>query len=93
MSNSSHLFLQVFFLSIRYSHGDSELSRQLVPELPAVSLMDLYHKASLVFKLTDFGFETTRPGMPDLVPLGHLVSRPAKPLVWNFDNILKKSKG
>ena len=78
---------------VRYMHRGTHLSQQVAPELPPVSVADLYHKASLFFKYNDLGFETPRPGMPDIIPVGHLFVRPPKQLPGDIQEILVKSKG
>ena len=74
-------------------HGGTDLSREVAPELPPISVVNLYQKASLFFKFNDIGFETPRPWMPDIIPAGHILVRPPKPLPGHVDEILTKSEG
>ena len=87
------LQLYLIHLKLRYMHGGTELSKQVAPELPPVSVVDLYQKASLFIKFNDIGFETPRPSMPDIVSVGHSLVRAPKPLPGHIEEILTKSKG
>ena len=74
-------------------HGGTHLSQNAAPELPPISVADLYQKASLFFKYSDFGFEMARPEMPDIIPVGHIFVRPPKQLPHDIKEVLIKSKG
>ncbi len=73
--------------------GGTEVCERYVPEKPALSIEQLTADASLFIKLADHLLETPRPMMPDMVAMGHLMGRPAKPLQGDIKQLMDTSKG
>ena len=68
-----------------------DMSTDYIPELPAVSIVDLLQNASLCILLRDSVLDVTRPVMPDVIPVGTLIGRPAKPLMGDFAELMDSS--
>ena len=69
----------------------TDMSTDYIPELPAVGIVDLLQNASLCILLRDSVLDVTRPMMPDVVPVGTLIGRPAKPLTGDFLEFMDSS--
>ena len=85
-ANTIFNILETFILSTV-----TDMSTEHIPEFPAVSIVDLLQNASLCILLRDSVLDVTRPVMPDVVPVGTLIGRPAKPLMGDFVELMDSS--
>ena len=69
----------------------TDMSTEYIPELPAVGIVDMLQNASLCILLRDSAVDLTRPVMPDVVQVGTLSSRPAKPLTGELLKFMDSS--
>ena len=69
----------------------TDFSSEHIPELPAVSIVDMIQNASLCLLLRDSSINVVRPDMPDVIPVATLMGRPAKPLTGDLKTFMDSS--
>ena len=69
----------------------TDMSTEHIPELPPVGIVDMLKNASLCILLRDSVVDLTRPVMPDVIPVGTLMGRPAKPLTGDLRKFMDSS--
>ena len=69
----------------------TDISSKHVPELPAVGIVDMLQNASLCILLRDNVVDLTRPVMPDVVQVGTLSGRQAKPVTGDLLKFMDSS--
>ena len=74
------------------SFGGEEVSRKYFPELPVTSVNNLLMNASLCFQLRDNALDFVGPSMPDVIPVGSMMARPAQPLTADMQSFMDQSK-
>ena len=74
-----------------YYFGGYEESRRFVPEKPQVGYNDLFLNASLCLQLRDNVIDFIKPLMPDVIPVGSLMAREAKPLQTDLQSYMDQS--
>ena len=68
--------------------GPPDISSKYVPELPPMDVKGLTKNASLCLLMREHLIDFVRPDMPDVIPMGALMGRAAKPLKGAFQTIL-----
>jgi len=71
--------------------GGLDASRELVPDMPEKGYSELLMKASLCLQLRDNVMDFIRPEMPDVIPIGSVMARPAKPLPEDMQKFMDDS--
>ena len=69
----------------------TDMSTKHIPELSAVGIVDMLQDASLCILLRDSVVDLTRPVMPDVIQVGTLMGRPAKPLTGDLRKFMDSS--
>ena len=65
---------------------------EFVPEKPYISLIELYRKASLLLYDTHVAIDYPRPSLPHVIPMGGMITRPAKPLPEGLESFIRNSR-
>ena len=71
--------------------GEEEVSSKYCPELPVVSVDDLFQNASLCFQLGSV-LDFIQPTMPDQILVGSIMARPGAPLADDLQSLMDRSK-
>lgn len=81
-----------YYNYIKLSPNSDSLVSKYAPEKPFVTLNYLTGQSEIWLVATNMPLDYPMPTMPNVIPIGGLTSKPAKPLTAKFDKLVKDAK-